>query len=333
MLYPLLFETNLYELVWGGHRLKPLKGLPADDQKIGESWEVSAVEDRESVVSNGELKGSKLTELVRQFGSELLGKAVARNYDGKFPLLIKFIDAQENLSIQVHPDDALAQQRHQSLGKTEMWYVMDAQPGAYLYSGFNQPISKYEYHKRIEDGSICEVLKKHEVHDGDVFFIPAGRVHAICAGILLAEVQESSNITYRIFDYNRLGLDGKPRQLHTQLAEDAIDFTVYDNYLTPYQKRENKPVALAECSFFTTKIHHLTRTFHRKLYKYDSFVVYMCLEGDCQIECNALRGFSIMLHKGLSCLVPACVADINLVPNNADGKTKILEVYIDNKNF
>ncbi len=330
-LYPLLFEQNLFELVWGGHRLKPMKGLEADDQKIGESWEVSAVEGKESVVKNGGLKGQKLTELVSHYGAELLGQKVVDMYGGKFPLLIKFIDAERNLSIQVHPNDELAQKRHNCLGKTEMWFVMEAAKDAFLYSGFKSPISKYEYQKRVEDGSICDVLQRHDVKKGDVFFIPAGRVHAIGGGTMVAEIQQSSDITYRIFDYNRLGLDGKPRQLHTELAEDAIDYKVYDSYLTNYEEKVNKPVAVTECPFFTVKIHNITRSFHRKLYKYDSFIVYMCLEGECTIESNVDRNTSVTLTRGSSCLVPACVADMNLVP--ANNSAKILEVYIDNKHF
>jgi len=327
----LIFELNLYELVWGGHRLKPMKGLPADDARIGESWEVSAVEGKESVVKNGPLQGKRLNEVVAAYGKNLLGQKVVDMYGEKFPLLIKFIDAERDLSVQVHPNDELAQQRHQSLGKTEMWFVMEAAPGAFLYSGFKSPISKYEYQKRVEDGSICEVLQRHDVKKGDVFFIPAGRVHAIGGGTMVAEIQQSSDITYRIFDYNRLGLDGKPRQLHTELAEDAIDYKVYDSYLTNYEEKVNKPVAVTECPYFTVKIHNLTRSFHRKLYKYDSFIVYLCLEGECTIESNVDRSTSVTLTRGSSCLVPACVADVNLVPIN--NSAKVLEVYIDNKHF
>ncbi len=332
-LYPLLFEQNFFELVWGGRRLKPMKGLPSDDKRIGESWEVSAVPGKVSVVANGSLAGQPLTQVAETYRELLLGRKVLATYGATFPLLVKFIDAEQDLSIQVHPNDELARLRHGTAGKTEMWFVMDAAEGAHLYSGFKMPISKYEYRKRIEDGSICEVLQRHEVKRGDVFFIPAGRVHAICGGIMVAEIQQSSDITYRIFDYNRPGLDGKPRQLHTELAEDAIDYHVYSSYLTNYLEKINKPVAVTECPYFTVKIHNITRPFHRKLYKYDSFVVYLSLDGDCRIESNVDRRTSVALAKGNSCLVPASVADINLVPTSAEGIAKILEVYIDNKNF
>jgi len=340
-LYPLQFKQNFFELVWGGNKLKPLKGLPADDEKIGESWEISAVPHKESFVSNGPLEGYSLSELVDYYKELLLGRKVVEMYGNTFPLLVKFIDAEKDLSIQVHPDDEMAMVRHNCLGKTEMWFVVDAKPGAYLYSGFASPISKYEYEKRIEDGSICDVLAKHEVKKGDVFFIPAGRVHAICGGIMIAEIQQSSDITYRIFDYNRPGLDGKPRQLHTELAKDALDYKVYDNYKTDYEYKVNKPVAMTESPFFTVKRHVINRSFHRKLYKYDSFIIYMCLHGDCKIELRSTEGFDgdmpeinvIELTKGNSCLIPAACADVNLVPNNPERETELLEVYIDNKNF
>lgn len=331
--YPLLFKDNLRPVVWGGHRLKPLKGLAPDAEPIGESWEVSAVEGRESVVVNGPLAGQRLTDLVRQQPAALLGEKVADMYGGRFPLLIKFIDAEQDLSVQVHPNNELAQQRHQCMGKTEMWFVLDAQPGAFLYSGFASPISKYEYQKRVEDGSICDVLSRHEVKKGDVFFIPAGRIHAIGGGIMLAEIQQSSDITYRIFDYNRPGLDGLPRELHTELAQDAIDYKVYDSYLTNYEERANKPNTVAECSYFTTKTFLLTRAFHRKLYKYDSFVIYMCLEGGFTVDCLPCSEQSVHLGVGGTCLVPAQVADVRLVPDKEAATTRLLEVYIDNKHF
>ena len=317
-MYPLLFNENLFTLIWGH-----------------ENWIVSAVHDKESTVANGSLRGATLSQLTYECGSKLLGQKVVDMYGEQFPLLIKFIDARDDLSIQVHPNDELAMQRHGSLGKTEMWFVIDAEPGAKLYSGFNQAITKYEYQKRVEDGSICEVLQSHPVKRGDVFFIPAGRVHAICGGIYLAEVQQSSDITYRIFDYNRPGLDGRPRQLHTELAVDAIDSRLYPTYKTHYLKKINKAVASTECPYFTVKIHNITRPFHRKLFKYDSFIIYICLGGDCIIRMRdrSLEVVDVELCKGQSCLIPASCADLDLVPNNLSGSAQLLEVYIDNKHF
>ena len=193
----------------------------------------------------------------------------------------------------------------------------------------------------MEDHSICEVLQEYPVKSGDVFFIPAGRVHAICGGSLIAEVQQSSDVTYRIYDYGRLGLDGQPRELHTELAKDAIDYNVVENYKTEYERKLNKPVCISECQFFTVKLLEINRGFHRKLFKYDSFIIYMCLEGNCTIKVLSTRGFDgdmpmireVHLSKGNSCLVPAAVADIMITPMNEEGRTKLLEVYIDNKHF
>ncbi len=342
-LYPLLFEDNFHTVIWGGNRLKPMKQLPADDEPIGESWEVSAVPGSLSTVKNGPLQGRNLAELTEEYGSLMLGKAVQKKYGNVFPLLIKFIDAARDLSIQVHPDDRLSKERHGKFGKTEMWYVMKAEPGARLYAGFKERISQYEYQKRIEDGSICDVLEAHEVHAGDVFYIPAGRIHAICGGILLAEVQQSSDVTYRIFDYNRLGLDGKPRQLHTEWAKDALDYRVYPDYRTHYEHRINKPVPIIMSEFFVVKLLEVNRAFHRKLYKYDSFIIYMCLEGHCTIRIQSAKGFDdempapecriVTLTEGNSCLIPAGVADFYVSPHNENGITRLLEAYIDNKNF
>ncbi len=343
-LYPLLFENNFRTVVWGGSSLKPMKGLPADTECVGESWEVSAVPQMESVVKNGPLAGSSLAQIVERYKELMLGKAVYEKYDTAFPILVKYIDAVRDLSVQVHPDDTLARARHGCFGKSEMWYVISAVPGAYLYSGFNQLISRYEYEKRVEDGSICEVLQKHEVKAGDCFYIPSGRVHAICGGVLIAEIQQSSDITYRIFDYNRPGLDGKMRTLHIEEAKDAIDFKVYDEYRVRYENRINKPVSLVVNQFFVVKILEVDRAFHRKLYKYDSFIIYMCVEGDCTIRIRSTEGYEkgampaeadrvVRLTQGNSCLVPASCADFDVSPNNEAGITKLLEVYIDNKNF
>ena len=343
VLYPFLFELNLHQLVWGGNRLKQFKGLPSDpNDKIGESWEISAVKESESVVKNGPLKGKTLNDLVVEYKDYLVGKTVLNQYGTVFPLLVKFIDAAENLSVQVHPNDELAKQRHGCFGKTEMWYVMDAQSDAKLYCGFNSLISKYEYGKRIEDGSICDVLQEYNIKVGDVFFIPAGRVHAICGGSLVAEVQQSSDITYRIYDYGRMGLNGRPRQLHTELAVDALDYQVSESAKVEYHRTINKPVCISDSPFFTVKLLEINRAFHRKLFKYDSFVIYMCLQGDCTIRIESTKGYGwnvmpeikeVSLTVGNSCLVPASVADMMVIPNNQAGITKLLEVYIDNKNY
>ncbi len=331
MVYPLLFKPNLHTIVWGGHRLQTYKGLQQTDEPIGESWEVSAVESSPCTVANGSMAGRDLISVVEEWGSELLGDAVYKQYGGKLPLLVKFIDARNDLSIQVHPNDALAAERHGKFGKTEMWYIIDAEPGAALYAGFKESISKDEYRRRVADGTICDVLARHEVHPGDVFYIPAGRVHAICGGILLAEVQQSSDVTYRIFDYNRLGLDGKPRQLHTDLAVDAIDFKVAADYRTHYGNTLETAAQVIDTPFFDVRVMDITEQFHRNLVKYDSFIISMCIKGACRLKINGYEGEEkeITLQEGHSCLIPAAIADYNITPLKKG--TRILETHIDRK--
>ncbi len=339
MLYPLLFEPNLHTIVWGGHRLVPYKGISGNampdgvtaDTPIGESWEISAVESSPCVVANGPLRGRDLISVVDEYGAELLGEAVYKQYGGKLPLLVKFIDAAADLSIQVHPDDALASLRHNKFGKTEMWYIIDAEPGAYLYAGFKDKITPYEYRKRVEDGTICDVLAKHEVHAGDVFYIPAGRVHAICGGIMLAEVQQSSDVTYRIFDYNRPGLDGQPRQLHTDLAADAIDYHVEEDYRTHYGNTTERATQVIDAPFFDVRVMDIREPFHRNLVKYDSFIISMCIKGGCRISLRGYQGEqqTIELKAGNSCLIPASLADYDIIP--LIPATRILETHIDRK--
>jgi len=327
-MYPLLFQPNLHTVVWGGSRLRPYKGLAPDGQPIGESWEVSAVPSSTSVISNGEYQGRLLTDVIATDPMGYLGKAVAAKYHGQLPLLVKFIDAEHDLSIQVHPGDEMAQRVHGKMGKSEMWYVIDAKPGSYLYAGFKSTISPYEYRKRVEDGTITEVLARHEVHSGDVFYLPAGRVHAICGGILLAEVQQSSDVTYRIFDYNRPGLDGKPRELHTELAAEALDYNVEKEYRTDYLQDQNRANPVITSPYFSVRVTEIDGTFHRNLLKYDSFIISMCIKGDCRIRIRA-TGTVITLREGHSCLIPAAIADYDVLPLH--GHSRILDAFIDNK--
>lgn len=327
-LYPLLFEPNLHPVVWGGQKLRALKALTPSDEPIGESWEVSAVPSSTSVISNGPLAGRLLTDVIAEAPAEILGESVAKKYDGKLPLLVKFIDAKRDLSIQVHPNDEMAQRMHGKMGKSEMWYVIDAEPGSYLYAGFKEQITPYEYRKRVADGSICEVLARHEVCKGDVFYLPAGRVHAICGGILLAEVQQSSDVTYRIFDYNRPGMDGQPRELHTELAAEALDYHVEQEYRTTYADDANRANPVIDSPFFSVRVTEFEGSFHRNLVKYDSFIITMCLKGDCEIRVRQ-TGDVVKLRAGHSCLIPNAVADYDVVA--LEGKTQILDAFIDNK--
>ena len=314
--YPLLFRPNLHSVVWGGNQLCPYKGLAPSNDPIGESWEVSAVPSSTSIISNGPLAGRDLISVVTQSPDAILGKAVNAKYHGQLPLLVKFIDAKRDLSIQVHPNDEMAQREHGKMGKSEMWYVIKADPGAHLYAGFKQQITPYEYQKRIEDGSITEVLADHQVKAGDVFYLPAGRVHAICGGILLAEVQ----------------LDGKPRELHTALAAQALDFHVEANYRTVYPETTNRAVQIIDTPFFDVRVMEIDKPKHRDMRKYDSFVISMCLEGDCEIRLRpsvTSHLSPLILKAGHSTLIPAAIADYDVLPLH--GKSKILDAFIDNQ--
>lgn len=326
-LYPLLFKPNLHEVVWGGNKLRPYKGLEPSETLIGESWEVSAVPTSTSIVSNGVFAGKDLISVITENPDAILGKKVNEKYNGKLPMLVKFIDAKRDLSIQVHPNDEMAMREHGKMGKSEMWYVIKADEGAHLYAGFKQEITPYEYQKRVENGTITDVLADHQVKAGDVFYLPAGRVHAICGGILLAEVQQSSDVTYRIFDYNRLGIDGKPRELHTELAAKALDYHVIDNYRTDYAESSNRAVQIIDSPFFSVRVLEVSKPFHRDLKKYDSFIITMCIEGDCKIRVRS-TGEEVLLKEGNSTLIPAAIADYDIIPQS--GITRILDAFIDN---
>ena len=322
-----MFQPNLHEVVWGGDRLCPYKGLPASDKPIGESWEVSAVPSSPSIIANGAYAGRDLISVISEAPEDILGQAVDERYHHQLPLLVKFIDARRDLSIQVHPDDEMAQRVHSKMGKSEMWYIIDAKPGSYLYAGFRQEITPEAYKQHVANGTITDVLARHEVKTGDVFYLPAGRVHAIGAGILLAEVQQSSDVTYRIFDYNRPGMDGKPRELHTELAAQALDYHVEQEYRTVYDENINRANLIVDSPFFSVRVTETATMFHRNLLKYDSFVITMCIEGDCIIRLRA-TGEEILLREGHSTLIPAVLADYNVIPEYH--KTRFLDAFIDN---
>ena len=327
-LYPFLFHPNLHTVVWGGHRLQVYKGLQSTDEPIGESWEVSAVPSSTSIISNGSFAGRDIISVISEYPEDILGKAVDKKYHGQLPLLVKFIDAERDLSIQVHPNDEMAQREHGKMGKSEMWYVIKADVGSHLYAGFKQEITPEEYQQRIADGTIIEVLADHQVKAGDVFYLPAGRIHAICGGILLAEVQQSSDVTYRIYDYNRPGMDGKPRQLHTELAAQALDYHVEENYRTEYVDNPNKAIQIIDSPYFDVRVMEISKPFHRDLRKYDSFIISMCIEGDCKL-CVRSTGDEILLRQGSSTLIPAAIADYDVLPLHHT--TRLLDAFIDNQ--
>lgn len=320
----LKFTPLLMSVVWGGEKIAPYKGIQTGQDHIGESWELSGVAGKETLVSEGEYKGRSVSSLVKEFKGALVGEKVYANTGDEFPLLIKFIDAQADLSIQVHPDDALAARRHNgSKGKTEMWYVVGASEGAHLLAGLTQSITPDEYARKVEDGSITDVLARYEVKPGDVFFLPAGRIHAICGGCFIAEIQQTSDITYRIYDYGRPGLDGKPRQLHTEEARDAIDYTVYPDYRTAYKAEKDKAVEVVSCPYFTTDVLDLTRPFEQDLSSLDSFLVVMCLDGAARV---ATEEGEVSVRQGETILIPASVRRWSVVP---EGSVKLLTSCIE----
>jgi len=317
-LYPLKFEPFLRTMVWGGSKIPAYKGIQSDIPKIGESWEISGVGEHLTAVADGPLKGKTVADLTREYKADLVGQHVYAQNGDEFPLLVKFIDALSDLSIQVHPDDRMAKEKHgpDFRGKTEMWYVIAGDPGACLYCGIKEPITREEYEQKVKDGTITDVLARYEVSPGDVFFLPAGRVHAICSGCLIAEIQQTSDLTYRIWDYNRPGLDGKPRQLHTELAKEAINYTVLPDYQTHYTPCKDQEVVLVSCQYFTTSLYELTKPIEKALP--DSFLVVMCLEGSGRVG-------DVPIRKGETVLVPACEKRIGFTP---DGEMKLVTSYV-----
>lgn len=323
-MYPLKFKPILKSTLWGGERIIPFKQLDCQQEQVGESWEISDVPGDESVVAEGADAGKNLTQLMEEYKGKLVGEENYKRFQGKFPLLIKFIDAKQDLSIQVHPDDELAMKRHQSMGKTEMWYIIDNTGGqAHLYSGLKKQITPQEYADMIENNTICDALDKYDVQPGDVFFLPAGRIHSIGAGCFLAEIQQTSNITYRIYDFNRRDKNGNLRELHTELSKDAIDYTVSDDYRTHYEPRKDEPVELVSCPYFTTSVYNLTETMNMDYSELDSFIIYICMKGACTVTDN--EGNRISVKAGESVLFPATTQNLEVVP---EGEVSFLETYV-----
>ncbi len=323
-LYPLKFKPIFKDKIWGGQKLKTI--LNKDFSPLpnaGESWEISGVEGDVSVVDNGFLKGNSLSEILEIYMGDLVGDKVYEKHGNEFPLLIKFIDANDVLSIQVHPDDELAMKRHNSNGKTEMWYVIQADEGSSLISGFSRKVSKEEYLKYLEEKRLEDILMSHEVKEGDVFFIPAGRVHAIGKGILLAEIQQTSDVTYRIYDFDRRDADGNTRELHTDLALDAIDYNYYEDIRTEYTHELNKTANVVSCKYFNTGILEFDQIIEKDFYSLDSFMIYMCIDGEFDI-CYG-QGECVSVKKGETVLVPAELRTIRLEPKTG---TKVLEVHL-----
>jgi mannose-6-phosphate isomerase len=325
-LYPLKFETVLKEKVWGGNALfsRFNKGATTS-QHIGESWELSAIADNQSVVSNGFLAGNNIEELIEVYMGDITGDSIYDKFGNEFPLLIKFIEAQEDLSIQVHPNNDLAKKRHNAYGKTEMWYILESKKGSKIYTGFNDGVTREEYKEAVDNGRIEELLNVETVKAGDTFFTPAGRVHAIGAGIVLVEIQQTSDITYRIFDWNRKSSGKEKRELHTELALDAIDFKHTGKNKIRIEPVLNKTENLVDCEFFSTNIISFNKAIDKEYYFNDSFVVYICTEGEFLIIWD---GNSEKVAKGETVLLPAMIKEVTLKPLR---ETQVLEIYINSE--
>lgn len=322
-LYPLTFDTIFKEKIWGGTKIRDILGKDFSPLKnCGETWEISGVPGNLSKVSEGSLKGSTLPELIHEFKEELVGKKVYEQYGNEFPLLVKFIDAAQDLSIQVHPDDKLAKARHNSMGKSEMWYVFQADEGSKLISGFNRNTSKEEYLQYLESGSLTALLNYENVKSGDCFYLPAGRVHTIGKGLLLAEIQQSSDVTYRIYDFDRTDDQGNKRELHTEQALDALDYKAYTNYKTSYQSSLNECVPLVKSQYFQTNLLDFTTGIIREHYGKDSFVIYTCTEGEAEI---LTQGHSAKICMGNAVLVPQKFPEVHIRTKSG---FKMLETFM-----
>jgi mannose-6-phosphate isomerase len=322
-LYPLKFDTIFKEKIWGGTKIKDILGKDFSPlSNCGETWEISGVEGNLSKVSEGPLKGMSLPEITEIFKEDLVGKKVYQQFGNNFPLLVKFIDAAADLSIQVHPNDKLAKKRHNSLGKTEMWYVFQADKGAKLISGFNRETSKEEYLEYLNSGKLMELLNEESVNAGDAFYLPAGRVHTIGNGLLLAEIQQSSDITYRIYDFDREDNEGNKRELHTEEAIDALDYNTYSDYKIEVQKSLNEVVSLVKSQYFQTNLLEFTTGIIREHYDTDSFVIYTCVEGEAEIT---TLGHTTKISMGNAVLVPQKFPEVHIRTKSG---FKMLETYL-----
>jgi mannose-6-phosphate isomerase len=318
LFYPLLFKPIFKERIWGGTKLKEVLNKSFDGSQIGESWELTTVENDISVVVNGAFEGLNLNQLIEKYPTEVLGIKSIQYFGNNFPLLFKFIDAKEDLSIQVHPNDALAKERHNSFGKTEMWFVMQADDNARLVVGFKDKTNKKEYQEHLENKTLVAVLNETPVKVGDAFFLETGTVHAIGAGVLIAEIQQTSDITYRLYDWDRIDSNGVGRELHTDLALDAINFEPTNTKLD-YEVVKNKSVNLVECPFFNTNILQISEKYNWKKTK-ESFTVLMCTEGSFTI---IMLHFKAEFKKGDTILIPAIIDGFEII-----GEATLLEIAI-----
>lgn len=321
-----LFKEEYKETIWGGDLIARMKERAPFPHPIGESWELSALPGHETLVSAGPDKGKSLRNLADAYGASLLGLHVYERYGADFPLLVKFIDAHADLSIQVHPGDRDARVRHNCNGKTEMWYVVEASAEGRLMVGFDHAISTEEYDTAVEQGDIASKVRSHKVKSGDVFFLPPGRIHAACAGVLLAEIQQSSDITYRIYDYGRKDQDGNPRELHTREAREVLDFTSLDDYRTHYTVQANAPSTLPTCQYFSTLLLNMSQTTELDVRPLDSFCILICVEGEAAVtQTDGLQPGEALLKKGHTLLLPADATTVRITPLRT---SKLLQVWV-----
>lgn len=315
------FEPLLKQTLWGGEKIIPFKRLSSNIHNVGESWEISGVKDSETVVSDGPMKGMRLNELVAEMKEKLVGKDNYQRFGNEFPLLVKFIDARQDLSIQVHPSDEVARRQGKPHGKTEMWYIMPSDPGAKLFSGLKKEITPEQYKEMVENDTICDALAQYEVHEDEVFFLPSGRIHSIGAGCFLAEIQQTSDVTYRIYDFKRKDKDGNCRQLHTHEAAESINYAIDKNYKTEYVPCKNQGIPLISCPYFSTAVYDLDESMTLDYSELDSFVILIALKGDGQITDE--NGEKTSFRAGETVLLPATV---NMV--KVEGTVKFLETYV-----
>ena len=314
------FKALLKQTIWGGDKIIPFKKLQTKLENVGESWEISGVPGNETIVAEGPMAGKKLNELVKELKADLVGHENYERFGDEFPLLIKFIDARQDLSIQVHPNDEVAHRQGKERGKTEMWYALEPEPGAQLYNGLKQQITPEEYKQMVANDSITDALARYEVHEGDVFFIPAGRIHAIGAGCFVAEIQQTSDVTYRIYDFKRRDKDGNFRQLHTHEAAEAIDYTVLPDYRTRYSLEKNRPQQVVTCPYFTTAIYDLTEPMTLDYSDLDSFIIIIGVKGEGKLTAD---GEQTTLRAGETILLPATTKEVRV-----DGEVRFLETYV-----
>ena len=320
-IYPLKFNPIYKERLWGGEKLRTVLKKAVKGDRIGESWEISGVPGDVSVVCNGPLKGRNLNELIEADPEALLGKSVLERFGKEFPILIKFIDAARDLSIQVHPDDTLARQRHNSFGKTEMWYIMDADPGSQLIIGFEEDTTPRKYREALDAGALTKLLHYQPVAAGEGYFINSGKIHAIGAGILLAEIQQTSDITYRVFDFNRKDADGKLRELHTELAVDAIEYNRKDDFVLSYDRKPGQANPMAVSQYFTTAYLQVAGNLERQLQDREAFTILIAVAGEAVIQTGSEQ---VSIKRGESVLIPAAADRVDIQADSCE----LLEVTI-----